>query len=307
MSKPSAKTKQTAAPVAKPASKTPAKTAEKSSAKTSAKPAPKVEKSAAAAATTGDAAARPAPKTAVNITWCLARFGKDLNWWVKKTSDPVNWDMVDGLSILDPKQLAYVLELLDPLRDYGLSSDIVENAFIPFQLGPKQEDNPAEKIVRLLRVNELVQESDAPIFALPDVVNEESSAYATFLDHISAVRVRFLNDSIQFEQKLTVDEMEEHLREIQNQTYTETKALHVFREVADILEFIPEGYDLPESDEQTDSGTDTETREDDAPVGYDDIPDEAEPKMEEDETMIWDEDARDASAENGSFDDHHER
>jgi len=240
------------------------------------------------------------PKTSTNITWCIARLGKDFNWWVKKTSDPVNWDIADGLSILDPKQLAYVLTELEPLREFGLSLDIVENAFIPFQM---EKADVEEKTVRLARVNELVQEAQDTdgIFALPDVANDESSAYADFLDHISSLRIQFLNSKIQFEQKLTIDEMEEHLREIQNQTYSEAKALHVFKEIADILEFIPEGYELPEEDDTGGDSSDSETREDEAASGYD-IEEDVDEKIEVDGTMRWDDEGGEPSAEDTPFD-----
>ncbi|MDR1496807.1 MAG: hypothetical protein LBS59_00105 [Puniceicoccales bacterium] len=221
-------------------------------------------------------------KQSTNLLWCVARLGRDLNWWVKKTSDAVNWD-IDGLSILDPKQVTYVLDLLDPLREYGLLQDIVESAFIPFQI----QETMRDKSVRLIRVNESFFESDAILFALPDVVDEEKGPYAEFVDHITQLRVKFLNDNINFEQKLTVDELEDHVREIQNQTYIEGRGLHVFQEITDILEFVPEGYELS-GDEDSVSDEADEGENIDVGDGFDIETDE---KIEEDDTMRWDDES----------------
>ena len=57
-------------------------------------------------------------KSAPQLEWCIVRLGDDHNWWVEEVSDPVRWD-VDGLSIIDPRQVQHIIELVDPLRDYG--------------------------------------------------------------------------------------------------------------------------------------------------------------------------------------------
>ncbi|MDR0535073.1 MAG: hypothetical protein LBG65_01750 [Puniceicoccales bacterium] len=223
-------------------------------------------------------------KQSTNLLWCLARLGKDLNWWVKKTSDPVNWDM-DGLSVIDPRQMGHILDSLDTLREYGLSLDLVDSAFIPLQI---QESN-ADKTVRLIRVNETFIDSDAVLFALPDVLDEEKGPYAEFLDHITKLRVQLLNANIQFEQKLTVDELEEQVRELQTQAYTEGRSIHAFQEISDILEFVPEGYELNVDEESAEE----EPPEDDIDIGegFDLDTDE---KIEADDTMRWDEEEDDS-------------
>ena len=118
-------------------------------------------------------------------------------------------------------------------------------------------------------------------FALPDVIDEEKGPYADFLDAITRFRVKMLNDLIEFDQNLTVDELEDEIRERQNQEYMEGKAVHPFVEVVSILEYVPEGYEL-DDDEPAKPGKDD----------IDDIPDfeEEDEKIEEDETMRWDED-----------------
>src|SRR5690242_1448711 len=72
-------------------------------------------------------------KAISTLDWCVVRLGDDHNWWVAETSDPVRWD-VDGLSIIDPRQLSHLTELVDPLRDYGFDQDVFEAAFIPFRI-----------------------------------------------------------------------------------------------------------------------------------------------------------------------------
>jgi len=230
------------------------------------------------------------PKASPKLTWCNIRFGSDLNWWVKEISDTVHWDP-DGLSIVDPRQMGHILDLLDPLREYGLNTDLVDNAFIPFQIKEKGKDG----IVRVVRVNETFSESDEMLFGLPDVVDEEKGPYADFVDHITKLRVKFLNDNIEFEQKLTVEELEEHVRENQNQAFIEGKALHAFTEITDILEFVPDGYELADDEDtkKVKSEEDGEENVDFVP----DVPDAEDEKIDEDETMKWDEDEEEEEEE----------
>lgn len=229
-------------------------------------------------------------KSSKNLLWCVVHLGKDQNWWVKKTNSTGNWD-TDGLPIIDPKQFAHVLDLLDPLREYGLIMDFLEQAFIPFQV----QEALANKELRLVRVNDSFVDSDEVLFALPDVADEDSSPYMEFIAHITKLRVKFLNDNIKFEQKLTVDDLEDQVREIQSQVDSEGP-LHSFMEVTDILEFVPEGYELSSEEEET---SDEDDGEEDIDVGEGfDL--DTEEKIEEDDTMRWDEegDENDEEEEN---------
>lgn len=211
-----------------------------------------------------------------NLTWCNIRLGKDMNWWVEEISDAIHWD-VDGLSIIDPRQMAHILDLMDPLREYGLRTDIIEQAFYKF--GIDKEISKGK--VHLARLNGGFAGDDEPFFALPDVIDEEKGPYADFLNHITILRVKLLNDLIEFEQKFTVEELEDTLREQQNNDFMEGRATHAFNEICDILEYVPEGYTLDD-----DEPIDEEAREDDY---GNDIPDlDEDEKIEEDETMKWD-------------------
>lgn len=220
------------------------------------------------------------PNAAPKLEWCIARLGEDMNWWVKEISDDVNWD-VDGLSILDPRQLAHVIDLLDALRDYDLQSDLFDDAFYKFKIDGKVGDDS----LRLVRSSGSIIGSDDMVFALPDVVDDERGPYADFLDHITRLRVKLLNDSIEFEQKLTVEELEDEIRERQNADFMEGRAIHIFNELCDILEYVPDGYELDDEGEDKADGADDE---EDIPELDDE--DEEDEKIEEDETMRWDDD-----------------
>jgi hypothetical protein len=217
----------------------------------------------------------PKPNT---LDWCIVRLGDDHNWWVVETSDPVRWD-VDGLSIIDPRQIQHLVELVDPLRDYGFDQDVFEAAFIPFRIDKDQGNGR----VRLKRVKESLFESDEKLFGLPDILDEENGPYADLLDHITRCRVKMLNDLFEFESKLSVDEVEDEIREEQNTNFIQGKAVHTFEELTTILDYMPAGY---ESDEEA-PAKDIEDEEDD------DLPEldaEEEEKLKNDESLKWDED-----------------
>lgn len=215
------------------------------------------------------------PKTSKKIEWAHIRLGEDSNWWVTEVSDPLHWD-VDSLGIVDPRQMSYILEQCDSLREYGFDADIIELAFYPMEIQKELKDNQ----VRLIRSRDSLLEEENVLFALPDIIDEDKGPYADFLDQITKFRVKMLNDLIEFDHSLTVDELEEEIRERQNQEYMEGKAVHPFNEVISILEYVPEGFELDEDDSSKKEESD-----------IDEIPDfeEEHEKIEEDETMRWDE------------------
>ncbi len=219
-------------------------------------------------------------KPTSTLDWCIVRLGEDHNWWVSETSDPVRWD-VDGLSIVDPRQVSHLVELVDALRDYGFQQDLFEAAFIPFRI---EKDLGAGK-VRLKRVKESIFESDEKLFALPDILDEENGPYADLLDHLTRCRVKLLNDLFAFESKLTVDEVEDEIREEQNTHFIEGKAVHTFTELCAILDYMPDGIDL---DEEAPSKA-AEEEDDDLPT----LDAEEEEKLKNDESLKWDEDGDD--------------
>lgn len=218
------------------------------------------------------------------LDWCIVRLGEDHNWWVNEVSDPVRWD-VDGLSIIDPRQVNHLIELIEPLRDYGFDQDILEAAFVPFRI----EKDLGEGRVRLKRVKDSIFESDEKLFALPDIMDEENGPFADLLDHLTRLRVKMLNDLFSFESKLTVDEVEDELREDQNTSFIEGKAVHTFEELTSILDYVPAGWDTDEEK----PAKEIEDEDDDLP----ELDEEEEEKLKNDESLKWDEDEEDKDKE----------
>jgi hypothetical protein len=191
----------------------------------------------------------------------------------------VRWD-VDGLSIIDPRQVAHLIESVEPLRDYGFDQDIMEAAFIPFRI---DKDLGSGK-VRLKRVKDSIFESEEKLFALPDIVDEENGPFADLLDHLTRCRVKMLNDVFDFEQKLSVDEVEDEIREDQNAEFMEGKAIHSFEELCAILDYAPAGW------EGEDEGEEKPSVEEGDGEDLPEIDEEDEKALEGDSSLKWDED-----------------
>ena len=216
-------------------------------------------------------------KTSPKLTRCKIRLGKDLNWWVTETNDKINWD-IDGLSVIDPRQASHLLETLDGLREFGLDETLVEKAFIPFAI----ESKDAKNDVKIVRSDDSVFDADEQqLFLLPDILDDERSTYAEFLDHITKLQVKMLNDTFHFEKDVVIEDLEEEIRENYSNDYMEGRAIHVFHEVMDILEYVPEGYSLDDDEDETHDKKDEENYD------IDDLPEEEE-NIEEDDTMHWD-------------------
>ncbi len=220
-------------------------------------------------------------KSSTTLDWCIVRLGEDHNWWVHEVSDPVRWD-VDGLSIVDPRQVSHLVDLVEPLRDYGFDQDLMEGAFIPFRI----EKDLGDGRIRLKRVKDSIFESDDKLFALPDILDEENGPYADLLDHLTRLRVKLLNDLFKFDSKLTVDEVEDEIREDQNASFIEGKAIHSFEEITTILDYTPAGFDADkDDDDRKAAGSDEDADTDDLP----ELDAEEEEKLKNDESLKWDE------------------
>ena len=215
-------------------------------------------------------------KATSTLDWCIVRLGDDHNWWVAETSDPVRWD-VDGLSIVDPRQLAHLIELVDPVRDYGFDQDVFESAFIRFRI----DKDLGEGKVRLKRVKDSLFDSEDKLFVLADVLDEENGPYADLLDHLTRCRVKLLNDLFAFEAKLSVDEVEDELREEQNSHFIQGKAVHTFEELTSILDYMPAGYD-------TDDEAPAKGAEDESDVDLPELEEAEEEKLKNDDSLKWD-------------------
>lgn len=215
--------------------------------------------------------------TLPKLNWCIVRLGNDYNWWVKEISDSIHWDL-DCLSILDPKQVAYILDLTEDLKEYGFSSDMLDRTFFRFKIDKRIDEN----LVRLVRTEQSLLDNDEPLFALPDVIDEEKGPYVDFIETLTKLRVKLLNDSIDFEKSLSAEEITDELNEKYRQEYFEGAAIHTYRELIDILEYVPEGFEIDK--EEKSNGHQEED--------YSDLAedfDEDKDTLEEDETMQWDE------------------
>lgn len=218
------------------------------------------------------------PRENPDLSWIIVRLGNDMNWWVQEISDDIHWE-IDALSILDPRQVTHIIDLCEPLRSYGFDTNLLEKVFFGFRIEKILKD----KHVRLVRTTVSIIHSDEELFILPDVLDDEKGPYADFLDQITRFRVMHLNEIIDFEKKLTIDELDDEIRERQNADFHEGRSVHFFTEIASILEYVPAGFDL--------DGEDEEIRKSALGDGLEDIPDipEMEEHIEEDETMKWDE------------------
>jgi hypothetical protein len=234
-------------------------------------------------------------RSAPQLEWCIVRLGDDHNWWVEEVSDPVRWD-VDGLSIIDPRQVQHIIELVDPLRDYGFDQDLMERAFFPFRI---EHDLGAGR-VRLARVKDSFFESEEKLFALPDLLDEENGPYADLLDHITRLRVKMLNDLFEFEHQLSVDEVEDELRDARNIDFMEGKAVHVFTEVTGILDYVPAGWEGEEEGERP-ARKEDELDDQDLPA----LDEAEEERLKNDQSLKWDEDdeEKDEEDEDGKKED----
>lgn len=219
--------------------------------------------------------------TTSKLLWCTLRFKeKEGTWWVKENSDPKHYEP-DGLGMLDPHQFPWILDMMDPLREYGLSNEILEAAFVPFQAQELDKD----QVLRLVRVAEHILDSEEQLFAMPNVKDGDKGAYADFLEHIMRLRVKLINDTIKLEQKLTVEDVDEQLSELRNQALIEGRDIHPFEEITDILEFVPLGHEVPGDDDDDDKPARAQSAAEDIA----DLPDVEEVDKDMEKNLRWDE------------------
>ncbi len=206
------------------------------------------------------------------LEWSIIRLKDDNTWWVERLSDEKRWD-VDGLGIIDPSQIVHIIDLCEPLRDYGFDPDSLDDAFFKFGIDGEIEGG----CIKLMRVKESLFASDEPLFALPDILDEEKGPYADLLDQITNSRVKLLNDLIDFEQPLTIEDLGDEIRAQQKLGYDEVDDIHFFIQITAILEYVPKGFELDFEEESATAQIDVEN--------LTEIPDLVEEKIEEDETI----------------------
>ena len=219
-------------------------------------------------------------KTGPSLEWCIVRLSEDENWWVDEISDKENWD-VEDLGIIDPKQFLHINELLDSMSEFGLDSQIVDDAFFTFEI---KEEVKGGKI-KLVRVRDSLLKAEDMLFALPDVLDEEKGPYADFLNHVSQIRVTMLNELIEFTEPYTQEEMEEVLSEKQNNDFLSGRRSHFSDELISILEFVPEGF-------ATDADLEGDVKDEEAEEDYSDLDTELVEVSEKEEKLLPDEDLK---------------
>ena len=223
-------------------------------------------------------------KTGPSLDWCIVRIGDDKNWWIDSISDNENWD-VDNLGIIDPKQFLHINELLDSMTEFGLDSQLVDDAFFTFAIDQEMDGG----LIKLIRVRDSLLKAEDMLFALPDVLNEEKGPYSDFLNHVSGKRVSMLNELIEFAEPYTQEEMEEVLAEKQNNDFLEGKRSHFSDELFSILEFVPDGFAIDE-DLEDESEKSKDAEEDYSDLEKDLIEvSEKEEKLLPDSDLKWDE------------------
>ena len=206
---------------------------------------------------------------------------------MESISDKENWD-VEDLGIIDPKQFLHISELIDSMTEFGLDSQLVDEAFFTFEIAEELKDGK----IKLVRVRDSLLKAEDMLFALPDVLDEEKGPYADFLNHISSVRVSMLNDLIDFTEPYTQEEMEEVLAEKENNDFLEAKRSHFSEELISILEFVPEGFAIDSDlDEESDSSSEEEEDYSDLETGLVEVS-EKEEKLLPDEDLKWEEEER---------------
>ena len=161
-----------------------------------------------------------------------------------------------------------------------MQNELVEEAFYPFTIDEVEKD----KSVVLKRIQDSILENEEQLFALPNVMYEEKGPYADLIDHITKLRVKLLNDLIDFSQSFTIEELEEEIREAQNSDFMEGRASHFFSEMTAILEYVPEGFELDDEESSGPKSEDEELEEE-----LSDVEADTSETIEADDTMKWEE------------------
>lgn len=209
------------------------------------------------------------------LQWCVVSLGEDAFWWVDQISDEQHWDTSE-LGIIDPRQVSYIMDALEPLCEYGFDMQLMDSCFFAFKI----HSDKGKGRIRLERTQESILDTDEQLFLIPDILDEEKGLFHDFIDSSLKARVKLLNDMIDFKQKLTTEEIEEALRENQQIDYIEGRRVHFFQEIASILDYVPQGYEVEGEEEVITK----RTAEDDI---ADEIPDIDDEELEQDETMRW--------------------
>jgi hypothetical protein len=170
--------------------------------------------------------------------WIVIALGDDNNWWVAETSDSTSSE--DALSVMEPEQVRYVIESLEPYAPDGYKRDLFEEAFHAWRV----ESQLADGRLRLAPADDSFFD-DTQLFALPDVPLdvreelEEKGNYPDFIDQLEQWRIRHLNRTHDYARPADELDMEDELRAIDQDRYACGMVAHVFDEIREILGWSP--------------------------------------------------------------------
>jgi len=174
-------------------------------------------------------AQRPSPPR-----WISVRLGNDMNWWLEATSDDFTWPE-GGLGVLDPRQVAHLVERLTDYRTHGLTPQRVGDAFQLYSLGSEMEDGR----LKLTLSDEKLGAAGGEQFALPILGQDGEGSYYEFLDALGAARIRKLNATHHYVRNCAEADMFEELDVLDLDRYFGSTTTHVFDEINEILEWEP--------------------------------------------------------------------
>lgn len=190
------------------------------------------------------------------LKWIIARFGDDGNWWVDETSENTYWGG-DSPGLLDPRQVAWLRDSLERYTKHGLDPAQLERSFSLYEVASELSDGR----LKLVPSENSFDDEGVSLFALPDIQPEGEGGYPDFLDQLAVAHVRYLNETHDYYEDVSEDDMEEDIRSRNNDRYFAASALHVFNELEDVLTWKPAEWDdepvLPDRRE-------TEDRDDEA-------------------------------------------
>ena len=159
------------------------------------------------------------------------RLGDDFNWWVESADVPLH-----ARGVLDPRQVAHLLQALDPYRAYGYRPQQFADAFHPYRI----DAEISEGVLRLAATDEQDE-----VFALPVLGAEDDGPYFNLLDVISAAHIRKLNATHHYVIPATEEEMTEELDALDADRYFSEETIHGFDEITEIIEWSPPEWNEP--------------------------------------------------------------
>jgi hypothetical protein len=164
-----------------------------------------------------------------------AKLGEDFNWWIASTDG----DAPHAQGVLDPRQVAHLVQTLAEYRRFGYPPEQLAGAFQAYRL----DAEISEGEVRLAAADQNLLEEAGELFALPLVGDEQDGPYFDFVEAVRAARIRQLNATHRFAHECTVDEMTEELDLLDTDRYFSEETIHAFNELNEILEWSPAEWD----------------------------------------------------------------